>query len=54
MVPGQEVNGENLGKYFQSSIQLWYVVCTPKNRLDEAILMSTHNIHLHDETRKFP
>ena len=33
---------------------LRYVECTHKNRPDEAILMSTHNIQLHDEIRQFP
>ena len=31
-----------------------YVVCTHKNRLDEAILMSTNNIQFHDKIRKLP
>ena len=30
-----------------------YVECTHKNRLDEAILMSTPNIQFHDEIRKY-
>ena len=25
MVPGQEANGDNLGKSLQASIQYWYV-----------------------------
>ena len=29
-------------------------MCTHWNRLDEAILMSTNNIHFHDKIRKFP
>ena len=29
-------------------------MCTHKNRLDEAILMSAHNIHFHDKTGKIP
>ena len=45
IAPGLEAYGDNVGKYF-CSIQKWY--------LDEAILMSTHNIHFHDEIRKFP
>ena len=28
MVPGQEANGDDLGKSFRSSIQKLYVVCT--------------------------
>ena len=28
MAPGQEANGDDLGKSFRSSIQLWYVKCT--------------------------
>ena len=48
MVPGLEANSDNLGKYFPFSTQqlLVYVKCTPYNCLDEAILMSTHNIHM--------
>ena len=48
MVPGQEANSDNLVKYFRVSTQQLYVVCTHLNRLDEAILMSTHNIQFHD------
>ena len=29
-------------------------MCTHYNRLDEAILMSTHNIQFHNKIRKFP
>ena len=38
----------NLGISFRSSIKQWYVVCTHKNRLDEAILMSSYSIHFHE------
>ena len=52
MAPVQEANSDNLGKSFRFSIQRLYVECTHKNRLDEAILMSTHNIQFHDKIRK--
>ena len=51
MAPEQETNGENLGKSFVFSMQTWYVECTHENRLDEAILMSTHNIQFHDKIK---
>ena len=44
MVPGQETDGDNLGKFFRSSKQKWYVLCSHLKLMDEAILMSTHNI----------
>ena len=44
MVPGQEANSDNLG----------YGECIHRNHLNEAILMSTHNIQFHDKIRKFP
>ena len=53
MVPGQEANGNNLEKSFRSSIKEWYVECTYLNRLDGAILMSTHNLQ-HHKIRNFP
>ena len=28
MAPGQEANGDNLGKSFQPTLQKWYVMCT--------------------------
>ena len=46
MTPGQEANGINLGISFRFSRKSWCVECTHKNRLDEAILMGTHNISL--------
>ena len=52
MASGQEANGDNLGKYFRSSAQQWYAECTHKNRLDDAILMNTHNIQFHYKVRK--
>ena len=52
MVSGQETNTDNLGTFFFISFSI-IVVCTHQNRLDEAILMSTHTI-LHDKIRKFP
>ena len=54
MAPGQEANGDNSEKPFRSSTEQWYVECAHKNRLSEAILMSTHNIQFHDKLRKFP
>ena len=53
MVPGQKANSDNLVKYFRFSTQQLYFVCTHWSRLDEAILMSTHNIQFHDKIRKF-
>ena len=47
MVPVQEANCDNLGNFFRFSTQWLYVECTHLNRLDEAILMSTHNIQFH-------
>ena len=52
MAPIQEANSDNLGKSFRFSTQLLYVECTHWNRLDEAILMRTHNIQFHDKIRK--
>ena len=52
MAPVQEANNDNLGKSFRFSTQCLYVKCTHKNRLDEPILMSTHNIQFHDKIRK--
>ena len=52
MAPFQEANSDNLGKSFQFSKQRLYVECIYWNRLDEAILMSTHNIQFHDKIRK--
>ena len=40
MVPGQEANSNNLGDFF---FDILYVECSHYNRLDEAIIMSTHN-----------
>ena len=37
---------------FRSSVQYWYVECTQHNRLDKAIIISTHNIHVHDKNKK--
>ena len=54
MLPVQEANSDNIGKYFRFSTQRLYVECTHLNRLGEAILMSTHNIQFHDKIRKFP
>ena len=51
MAPVQEANSDNLGKSFQFSTQRLYVECN-QNRLDDAILMSTHNIKFHDKIRK--
>ena len=31
-----------------------YVVCTYKNRLNEAILISTHNIHFQNKISNYP
>ena len=42
MTPGQEAKGDNLGKSFRSFLRCRYVECIHKNRLDEAILMSTY------------
>ena len=52
MAPVQEANSYIFGKSFRLSTQQLYVECTHKNRLDEAILMSTHNIQFHDKIRK--
>ena len=52
MAPVQKTNSDNLGKSFQFSTQWLYVECTHLNCLDEAILMSTHNIQFHDKIRK--
>ena len=54
MAPIQETNSDNLGNFFRFSTQWLYVECTHKNRLDEAILMSTLNIQFHDKKRKNP
>ena len=53
-MPSQEANGDNLGIFFFDFLHNNYVGCTHKNRLDEAILMSTLNIQFHDRMRKFP
>ena len=50
MAPVQQANSDNLGKFFRFSTQRLYVECAYKNRLDQAILMSTHNIQFHDKT----
>ena len=42
MTPGQEAKGDNLGESFRSFLRCRYVECIHKNRLDEAILMSTY------------
>ena len=53
MVPGQEANSDNLGNFFSILYTIFfYVECTHSNRLNEAILMSTHNIQFHDKIRK--
>ena len=52
MAPVQEANSDNLGKSFRFSTQRLYVECTHLNHLNEAILMSTHNIQFHDKIRK--
>ena len=52
MAPVQEANRDNFGKSFRFSTQRLFVECTHLNRLDEAILMSTHNIQFHDKIRK--
>ena len=54
MVPGQQANGDNLGKPFRSSTQQWFVEFFHYNRLDEAIIMNTHNIQFYDKIRKYP
>ena len=54
MAPGQEANSDNLVKSFRFSTQYLYVDCTHKNRLDEAILMSTYNIQFRVKVRTFP
>ena len=53
MAPVQEANNDNLGNSFQFSTKGLYVKCTHQNCLNEAILMSTHNIQFHDKIRKF-
>ena len=50
--PVQEANSDNFRKSFRFSTQWLYVECTHENRLDEAILTSTHNIKFHDKIRK--
>ena len=52
MAPVQEANSDYFGKYFRLSTQRLYVECTHLNRLDEVVLMSTHNIQFHDKIRK--
>ena len=47
MAPVQEANSDNLRDTFQFST---YVTAC----INEAILMSTHNIQFHDKIRKFP
>ena len=54
MASGQEANDDNLGKSFRSSTQYWYVSVLIRIACDEAILMSTRNIHNHDKISKFP
>ena len=50
MAPGQEANSD----FFRFSTQELYVECSHYNRLDEAILISRHNIQFRDKIRKFP
>ena len=51
MASVQEAKSENLGILFYFIIEL-YIECTHYNRIDEVILMSTHNIQFHDKIRK--
>ena len=46
IAPGQEANGDNLGKSFLSSTHI--------GTLSAIIRTSTYNIQCHDEIRKFP
>ena len=53
MAPGQEANGDNLGRLLNllyNTVRLGVLI----NRRDEAILMSIHNKQFHDERRTFP
>ena len=52
MAPGQEADNENLGKTFRFSTQKLYGECTHFNRLDDVILMNTHNLRLYDKSKK--
>ena len=49
MAPGQEANSNNLGKSFHLLYNNGML-----SELEEAILMSTHNIQFHHKIRKFP
>ena len=51
MAPVQEANSDNLGKFFDF-LHNDCMMCPHHNRLDEAILISTHNIQFHDNIRK--
>ena len=44
MAPGQEANGDDLGKSFLYNNGMLYVL-----RIASMILMSTHNIQFHDK-----
>ena len=52
MVPSPEVNGDNLGIFLFNFLYNNCMEYTHKNHLDEAFLMSTHNIQFHDKIRK--
>ena len=54
MVQGQEANSGNLGREIPSIFYTVILCLVNLNRLDEAILMSTHNIQFHNEIRIFP
>ena len=51
MASVQEANSDNYGNLFDF-LHHDYMFSTHKNRLYEAILMSTHNIQFHDKIRK--
>ena len=50
---GQNANECNFGMPFPAYIVYWYVECTLKNRLDDAILMWAHNIRFHNKNENF-
>ena len=54
MAPSYEVNSKCFGTLFNFLHNNCMLSVLIRNRLDEAILMSTHNIQLHNKIRKFP
>ena len=58
MAQGYKANGDNLGIPVRYSLKLSYVESARQNLLDEAIseaiLISTHIIHFHNEISECP